>query len=174
VSALALRVDVREARRSDLDAVAELERISFPVPWKREYFEAEVGAPFRRNLVARDERGRLAGYVFCAFAGGEIHVNKIAVSPAARRQRLATRLMDEILLFANDIRAEEIYLEVRVSNAPARRFYEGLGFVEAGLRPRYYLDGEDALVMVFRLPIRRLDAVPREKGDSERSPGSRS
>lgn len=174
MSALALRIDIREARRSDLDAVAELERISFPVPWKREYFEAEVGAPFRRNLVARDERGRLAGFVFCAFAGGEVHINKIAVAPDARRQRLATRLMDEVFLFARDIRAEEIYLEVRVSNDPARRFYEGLGFVEAGRRPRYYLDGEDALVMVFRVPVRRLDAVPREKGDSERSPQSRS
>ncbi len=172
MSALAREIDVREARRADLDAVAQLEKAAFPVPWKREYFEAEVGVPFRRNLVARDDQGRLAGYVFCAFAGGEIHVNKIAVAPFARRRGLATRLMDEVFRFADDIRAEEIYLEVRVSNVPARRFYEGLGFAEAGRRARYYLDGEDALVMAFRVPIRRLDAVPREKGDSGRSPGS--
>jgi ribosomal-protein-alanine N-acetyltransferase len=82
--------------------------------------------------------------------------------------------MDEVFRFADDIRAEEIYLEVRFSNVPARRFYEGLGFAEAGCRPRYYLDGEDALVMVFRVPGRRLDAVPREKGDSGRFPGSSS
>lgn len=172
MSALARPVEIREARRADLDAVAELERVSFPVPWKREYFESEIGAPFRMNLVARDDRGRLAGYVFCAFAGGEVHVNKIAVAPEARRRRLATRLMDDVFAYAREIAAEEIYLEVRVSNAPARLFYEGLGFVEAGRRARYYLDGEDALVMVHRLPRTRLDAVPREKGDSGRSPGS--
>jgi ribosomal-protein-alanine N-acetyltransferase len=169
VSALVRPVNIREARRADLDAVAELERISFPVPWKREYFEAEIGAPFRLNLVARDEKGRLAGYVFCAFAGGELHVNKIAVAPDSRRRGLATRLMDAVFAFADDLKAEDIYLEVRVSNSPARRFYDGLGFVEAGLRARYYLDGEDALVMVFRLAARRLDAVPREKGDSHGS-----
>ena len=44
---------------------------------------------------------------------------------------------------------EEIYLEVRVSNRPARTFYAGLGFREAGRRTRYYLDGEDALVLVL-------------------------
>ena len=167
MSALARRLDIREARRADLDAVAELERLSFPVPWKREYFEAEIGTPFRLNLVARDERGRLAGYVFCAFAGGEIHVNKIAVAPEARRRRLATRLMDEVFAYGREISAEEIYLEVRVSNTPARLFYEGLGFVEAGRRPRYYLDGEDALVMTCRLRRTLLDAVPREKRDSK-------
>jgi ribosomal-protein-alanine N-acetyltransferase len=168
MSALARRIDIREARRIDLDDVAELERISFPVPWKRAYFDAEVGAPFRFNRVARDERGGLLGYVFCAFAGGEIHVNKIAVSPQARRQGLATRLMDEVFTLGRDLRTEEIYLEVRVSNTPARLFYERLGFSTAGRRPRYYLDGEDALVMVCRLPDSRLDAVPREKRDSPR------
>jgi ribosomal-protein-alanine N-acetyltransferase len=169
VSALARQIDIREARRTDLDAIAELERLSFPVPWKREYFASEVGAPFRLNLVARDDRGTLVGYVFCAFAGGELHVNKIAVASPARRCGLATRLMDEVLTFARGLSAEEIYLEVRVSNQPARRFYEGLGFAEAGRRAGYYLDGEDALVMVRRLDAARLDAVPREKGDSGRS-----
>lgn len=169
MSALARQIDIREARRTDLDAVAALERLSFPVPWKREYFEAEVGAPFRLNLVAHDETGALAGYVFCAFAGGELHVNKIAVAPGARRRGLATRLMDAVFAFAHDLKAVDIYLEVRVSNTPARRFYDGLGFTVAGRRPRYYLDGEDALVMVCRLAPARLDAVPREKGDSEGS-----
>ncbi len=65
-----------------------------------------------------------------------------------RRRGVASFLMDEVLAFAERERVEEIYLEVRVSNRPARVFYEGLGFREAGRRARYYLDGEDALVMV--------------------------
>ena len=55
-----------------LDAIAELERVSFPVPWKREFFASEVGAAHRYNRVVRAPDGSLAGYVFCAFAGGEI------------------------------------------------------------------------------------------------------
>jgi ribosomal-protein-alanine N-acetyltransferase len=56
--------------------------------------------------------------------------------------------MDEVLAFARTSRIEEIYLEVRVSNRPARTFYAGLGFRDAGRRAGYYLDGEDALVLV--------------------------
>ena len=56
--------------------------------------------------------------------------------------------MDEVLRFAEEQSVEEIYLEVRISNRPARTFYAGLGFRDAGRRNGYYLDGEDALVMV--------------------------
>jgi ribosomal-protein-alanine N-acetyltransferase len=150
VSALAEAFSVRDARHVDLDAVAALERLSFPVPWKREYFEVEIGAPWRFNRVALSA-GSLAGYVFCAFAGGEVHVNKIAVAPDFRRQGVASALMDDVFAFAARVDAEEIYLEVRLSNRPARTFYTGLAFAEAGRRGKYYLDGEDALVMVRKM-----------------------
>lgn len=140
---------------ADLDDVASLETEAFPLPWKRDYFASEVGAPFRFNRVARDTGGAIAGYVFCAWAGGEIHVNKIATARAWRRQGVAHLLMAEVSAFAARIAAEEIYLEVRPSNVPARRFYESLGFSLAGRRPGYYLDGEDALVMVLDLTTTR-------------------
>jgi len=147
VSALAEALTLRDARLTDMDAVAELERISFPIPWKREFFASEVGQAHRFNRVVRAPGGVLAGYVFCAFAGGEIHVNKIAVDPLYRRQGVARLLMKEVLDFSARIEAEEIYLEVRPSNLPARNFYMTLGFREVGRRPQYYADGEDALVM---------------------------
>jgi ribosomal-protein-alanine N-acetyltransferase len=168
VSALPEPFTLRDARHADLDAVADLERVSFPIPWKREYFEVEVGAPWRFNRVALSS-GSLAGYVFCAFAGGEVHVNKIAVAPAFRRQGVASALMGEVFAFCARVDAEEIFLEVRFSNTPAQAFYARLGFTEAGRRVRYYLDGEDALVMVRKTGRpRRLDGPPAMKGDSGR------
>jgi ribosomal-protein-alanine N-acetyltransferase len=148
VSALAESVTTRDAHGVDLDAIAALERAAFPVPWKREYFEIEIGAAHRFNRVAIGAHGDLAGYVFCAFAAGELHVNKIAVGEEHRRRGVASLLMDEVLRFSERARVEEIYLEVRVSNRSARAFYAGLLFKEAGRRSRYYLDGEDALVLV--------------------------
>jgi len=168
LSALPEHLTLRDARHVDLDAVAALERISFPIPWKRDYFEVEVGAPWRFNRVALSG-GSLAGYVFCAFAGGEVHVNKIAVAPDSRRQGVASALMDEVFAFSTRVDAEEIFLEVRYSNQPARAFYTGLGFSEAGRRAGYYLDGEDALVMTRKMAgPRRLDDPPAMKGDSGR------
>lgn len=166
MSALPEPFTLREACTVDLDEVADLEQLSFPVPWKREYFEVEIGAPWRFNLVALAS-GTLAGYVFCAFAGGEVHVNKIAVAPPFRRQGVGAALMDEVFRFANRVNAVEMYLEVRVSNHAARAFYREFGFSEAGRRGRYYMDGEDALVLVRRtFGPRRLDGPPAMKGHS--------
>lgn len=148
VSALEESVATREAADQDLDDVAALESRAFPIPWKRHYFAAEIGAPHRFNRVARGPRGDLAGYVFCAHAGGEVHVNKIATAESWRRRGIAKTLMGEVFDLAERIGATEIYLEVRPTNQPARTFYRNLGFVEAGRRPAYYFDGEDALVMV--------------------------
>ena len=168
MSALPEPLTLRDARHADLDGIASLERLSFPVPWKCDYFEVEIGAPWRFNRVALCG-GTLAGYVFCAYAGGEVHVNKIAVAPAFRRQGVASALMDEVFAFASRVDAEEMYLEVRVSNQRARAFYAGLGFSETGRRALYYFDGEDALVMVRKLSgPRRLDGPPAMKGDSGR------
>ena len=155
MSALVETLTVRDVRPADLDAVAALERISFPVPWKKEFFASEVGLDHRFNRVGRASDGTLAGYVFCAFAGGEIHVNKIAVDPLYRRRGVARLLMKEVLDFSDRIQAEEIFLEVRPSNVPARNFYVQLGFREVGRRAQYYADGEDALVMSLFLQPRR-------------------
>ena len=59
-------------------------------------------------------------------------MNKIAVAPAFRRQGVASALMDEVFAFASRVDAEEMYLEVRVSNQRAQAFYAGLGFTETG------------------------------------------
>ena len=164
-------VVIRDAVAVDLDAVADLERRSFPIPWKREYFASEVGAPFRFNRVARDASGRLLGYVFCAHAGGEIHVHKIATEPAFRRLGLARKLMEEVFVFGERIGAEEVYLEVRESNAAARSFYAGLGFRQVGRRGQYYGDGEDALVLAWSPGPGsiRLDSAVPEKTHSARA-----
>ena len=164
MSALQEEVYTRDARESDLDAVAALEAVAFPIPWKRDYFGAEIGAPHRFNRVAKDGAGTLVGYVFCAYAGGEIHVNKIAVAERWRRRGIGAMLMSEVFELGARIRAVEIYLEVRTTNDPARAFYRGFGFREAGRRPAYYFDGEDALVMV-----RTLDAPATGRETPKRS-----
>jgi ribosomal-protein-alanine N-acetyltransferase len=44
-------------------------------------------------------------------------------------------------------KVNEVYLEVRVSNEPAIRLYEKLGFRKVQRIRFYYLDGEDAWLM---------------------------
>lgn len=130
----------------DVDAVHEIETASFPAPWRREFFESELRADWRFNVVAR-RGGEVVGYLFAMWLFDELHVNKIAVHESARRQGIADALMARCLEFARANAVKTITLEVRRSNEGAQEFYRQLDFRSAYIRPRYYPDGEAAVVM---------------------------
>ena len=78
----------------------------------------------------------------------EAHVTTFAVLPAYRRRGLGGRLLWTLMELAVELGATVVTLEVRLSNAAARRLYQRFGFRPVGVRPRYYSDnGEDALIM---------------------------
>lgn len=78
----------------------------------------------------------------------EAHVTSVAVRPSYRGRGLGRLLMWGMFEIASNLGARWVTLEVRMSNTVARRMYEGLGFKDAGVRPRYYTDNnEDALIM---------------------------
>jgi ribosomal-protein-alanine N-acetyltransferase len=88
------------------------------------------------------------GYVVAWFAGGQGEIANLAVDPAVRGQRLGSTLLDAALEQARSHRAEEVFLEVRDSNARARQLYESRGFAEVGRRRRYYRRPvEDAVIL---------------------------
>jgi len=141
-------VDIVPAARADLGGVHRIEEESFPSPWRREFFESELTSSGRFNLVAK-RNGVVIGYVFAMWIFDEMHVNKIAVTKSERRKGIAESLMTRCIAFARQHGVKSIALEVRRSNESAQHFYRHLDFATSHLRPRYYPDGEAAVVMVL-------------------------
>ena len=141
---------IRAATLADVDAVHRIEEASFPAPWRREFFAAEVTAENRFNIVAK-QGGVLIGYLFGMWIFDEMHVNKIAVEAAHRRKGIAERMMERCFDFARANGISTISLEVRQSNRAAQEFYRSLSFETSYIRKRYYPDGEAAVVMVLAL-----------------------
>ncbi len=80
------------------------------------------------------------------------HLVSIAVIEEYRRKGIGSLLLSETLRVMREIyKVHSIYLEVRVSNTPAIRLYEKFGFKKARIIKGYYMDGEDAYVMVKKL-----------------------
>jgi ribosomal-protein-alanine N-acetyltransferase len=57
-------------------------------------------------------------------------------------------------VLADEWLCKRMYLEVRVSNAGARAFYAAIGFIYSSRIRGYYNDGEDALMLIARLPLK--------------------
>jgi ribosomal-protein-alanine N-acetyltransferase len=141
---------IEAATRADVPAIHAIEEASFPAPWRREFFISELNADGRYNLVAKKE-DVVVGYLFAMWIFDEMHINKIAVAGSMRRQGVADALMERCFTFAREHEVESISLEVRMTNTGAQDFYKHLEFKSSYLRPRYYPDGESAVVMVREL-----------------------
>ena len=124
---------IGRARSEDAFRVRELARAILP----------GAGEPrLAETWAARDEAGRVVGWLEERLVASELYVLGVGVDPAWRRRGVATALVRACL-----VRASIVHLEVRASNAAARRLYAGLGFDEVGLRARYYADGDDAVLL---------------------------
>jgi len=101
----------------------------------------------RCYLVARIDR-EVVGYAGMICYGEEAHVTNIAIDPLHHRQKIATRLLHDLIGQAVEMGAEAVSLEVRVTNWGAQRLYGGFGFRPIGVRKNYYQEiNEDALIM---------------------------
>ncbi len=143
---------IRPARTEDIAAVAALEAEVFPDPWPQHLYLQEVGQPLRFQRVVHSETGYLVGYLFACWQLDELHVLKVATHPLHEGRGVASALMEEARAEAVRSGARSLILEVRPSNRRAYRLYRYLGYDVLGRRPRYYADGEDALVMCLALP----------------------
>ncbi len=133
----------------DLDQVLQIEHATFPNPWRRSFFLSDIHRPDGLCIVAENEN-RVVGYLI-AWGRIEVHIANIAVAAEWRNQGIGTELMKRALEFATGQQAESVFLEVRVSNTGAQRFYRRFGFVPTYVRRGYYENGEDALVMELAL-----------------------
>ena len=127
-----------------------LERLVFGDPWSRRSFEEMLALGHVRGLVVERRGGRLAGYAICSVAGDEGEILNLAVAPRQRRRGLGKVLLAACLEWMTAAGASTVYLEVRRSNAAAIAMYEGAGFEQLGLRPKYYRKPtEDAVTMAL-------------------------
>ena len=127
-------ISFRPLAPEDADAVACIERESFPTPWSREDFWREASNDFACYIGAL-EGAAVIGFAGCWISFEEAQVTNIALTAMQRG-------------------VERMTLEVRPSNLPARRLYERLGFVEIGIRKGYYQDNNEDAILMWNTKLR--------------------
>jgi ribosomal-protein-alanine N-acetyltransferase len=144
---------IEPMRPTDLDAVMEIERVSFRSPWSRQVFLEELSRDWAHVDVVREAATRrIVAFANYWLVADEVHVLNLATHPQARRAGHASRMMGQMIDFARRELCRYVTLEVRRSNAAALRLYRRFAFRAIGVRPNYYAeDQEDAIVMLLDL-----------------------
>ena len=138
---------INDASVELLDEIAAMEVRAFAVPWSKKTFEGAFGAE-TVSIFAAMEDDTLLGYACLLVIAPEGELMNIAVDDCYRGRGIGSALMEAVLERASVLGAEDVFLEVRDSNAPARHLYEKHGFEILGRRKKYYQKPvEDAILM---------------------------
>ncbi|MBE5853527.1 MAG: ribosomal-protein-alanine N-acetyltransferase [Lachnospiraceae bacterium] len=140
---------IRPMELRDVEAVVEIEKICFTMPWSEKSYRDTLANGNALYLVAETEDTKeIVGMcgVFKMIDEGDI--SNVAVHPDYRRKKIAKQMMEELLIRGEKFGIGAFTLEVRAGNKAAIKLYENLGFRTEGVRKRFYdKPVEDALIM---------------------------
>ena len=140
LAALTRAVSLGAATPADAEACSKLHAELFEPAWDRASFASFFSHPAARGLVARSiAPAQTVGFVVGQMAADEAEVLTLAVSREARRQGIATRLIEALAETARAAGARVLYLEVAAENTAALALYRKLRFTERGRRLGYYV-----------------------------------
>lgn len=151
---------IRGFRSDDLGRVMDINVECLPENYSK-FFYRDLYRRFPETFIVAEADGEIQGYIMCRIERGLskfrglrparlCHVVSIAVREPYRRRGIATAVLHAAMRKGRKSHdASECFLEVRISNKPALDLYEALGFSNVKRNYRYYMDGEDALVMAI-------------------------
>lgn len=141
-------VAFRAMTPTDLEAVADLTHRADPFGWTlRNFSDAHASG---NTLTVLTVDGVTSGIAAVMHVLDESELLEIAVQPAMQGRGYGKALLAQAIALARRNGAVRMFLEVRESNARARKMYTSFGFEETGRRKNYYPteDGrEDAILM---------------------------
>ena len=142
-----MNITIIKLGKKHLNACIKLDQKSLKGLWTKSQWEKELTDPQRICLGAIDlETKKLLGLCSAWILIDELHITSIAILPIHQRKGLGKSLLSDLIKRSNSLRTNQIYLEVKDTNQPAKAFYSSMGFKIVGNRSNFYKDGSDALV----------------------------
>ncbi len=137
---------IRKATVADVPDVFRIETRSFKDPYSPVML-FNLLALYPSGFYVAVINRRITGYLVARNVGRKGHIIALAVDENYRNQGVGTRLLEQGLDLFRSLGLDGVWLEVRVSNLPAQRFYTKRNFEALKTIKGYYADGEDALIL---------------------------
>ncbi len=146
-----IKVKIAKATTRDLPEMYKIELASYDTPWPKEMFYLDYLFDGKAHYYVARWMKKIVGFLGVWSEEEKLHIVNIAVHPSYRKRGVGSQLMEFAVSIAKKSRKKEIYLEVRKTNFVAQKLYKKYGFEETGNISKYYLNGEDGIIMRRKL-----------------------
>ena len=131
-----------------LNDCIEIDQKSLKGLWTKSQWVKELTDPKRICLgIIELKTKKLLGLCSAWLVTDELHITSIAVQPIHRRKGLGKFLLSDLIKRSKSLQTNQIHLEVKDTNKPAKALYKSMGFKTVGNRSNFYKDGSDALLL---------------------------
>jgi len=141
---------LRRARLKDIPEILKIEREVFSDPWSFYSFLFELNYPFNYFVVLEMEK-EIIGYMIAGEYEESYHLKNLAIKKEKQGKGYGKFLLNNLIKKAKKEYKKFIFLEVRVSNKRAIKFYEKMGFKKNRILKGYYGYKEDGYEYVLYL-----------------------
>lgn len=140
-------INLRPMEFKDLEEIFKIEQDVFPEPWDQDTFYLTFISKEYLTIVGTLD-GKVVSYMIGCPEEEKFHLMNIAVAREHFRKNYGTKMLNYLL---KELESSEgiksCYLEHRIGNKAAFELYKSFGFRVAKIRPGYYGNGDDAVVM---------------------------
>jgi len=148
------RLVLRAAHVSEASVIATISRLQVEYGLRWRWTPARIRRAIRDSdttVLVASVGGVITGFAVMKFCDEDAHLQLLAVQPASRRAGTGRTMVEWLEKSCRTAGIRHVRLEVRVSNQPARAFYERLGYRFVSQIEGYYEQREAAVVMVKSL-----------------------
>lgn len=138
---------IAKMQEQHIPQIATLEKQCFgELAWSEHLLEQELFFDYKYYKVVLNQ-DKVIGYGGFSQILNEAHIMNIAIASPYRRQGVGSLLMDALKRKACALGITKMTLEVAEGNKSAIEFYFKHSFIFFGIRPNYYPNKENALIL---------------------------
>ena len=143
-------VKIERMTKAHLEQIKDILQEQFDDFWNVSVLENELENPLSTYIVAINQ-GDVIGYAGLWVPTDEGHITNIVTKKDKRGNKVATKMLANLIEIAQNKGLKNVTLEVNIHNENAIKLYNKYKFKKVGRRPKYYYNTDDALIMTLDL-----------------------
>ena len=141
-----MEIEIQKMTKEHLEQIKDILITEFDEFWNAEVLAKELENPLSTYIVAISDK-QVVGYAGLWQPLDEGHITNIVTKLDKRGNKVATKMLEELIEIAKARSLSCVTLEVNVHNEIAINLYKKYDFKEVGKRPKYYNNIDDAIIM---------------------------